>query len=166
MGHEERFLQRLVEFRQYSIAPNEPRKWLVYAAVVVILLLSVPAALYFVQPNQQPQIDTEAYLSDEQKEAQFYYVSSIQSGVSTLEKMLLDTELPKEQKEIIDDVVSNFEKRREDILLDLNASDGDQRVVDALLDYYRIKLEVINGIVQKLESLNKDEHETEQKIEL
>lgn len=166
MGHEARFLQRLVDFRQNSISSKSPRNWLLYVSAIVILLLSIPAALYFMGHDERSFVNPEVYMTEEQQEAQVYYVASIESGCSTLEHMLTSKDLAEPEKHVIEDVVANFESRRIEILEDLNASSGDEKVIDALLDYYRIKLEVIDGIVHKLESLNKDEYETEQNIEL
>lgn len=166
LGHDDRFMQRLMDFRQYAVKSNGNRKWLLYAAAIVIVLLSIPATLYFFDENSQMEYSVENYLNNEQQEAHIYYVASIESGFSTLEKMLSNSELPKEQYKVLEEVMANFETKQNEIIKDLNVSAGDERVVDALLDYYRIKLEVINGMVQKLESLNENENETEQNVEL
>lgn len=167
LGDSERFMAKL----ERSNAVRDRRKighWRSYAAAVVIFLLMIPASLYFFETNQSNRKTLQAsnYMTSEQQEAQIYYVSSIKSGFSSLQKMLNNTNLPSADKAVLEEVMQNFEVRQKHILNDLDSSSGDERVVDALLDYYRVKLEVINGIVERLESLKAENNDKEQDFEL
>lgn len=167
LGDSSRFGKRLDQSNAHW-HQSQTFRWRKIAAAVVILFLAIPASLYFVELKQNGNADylESKYMSAEQQEAQFYYVSNIKNGIGNLHQMLTDADLPVADKAVLDEVMANFEVRQANILEDLNSSNGDERVVDALLDYYRVKLEVINGIVKRLETLNEGTDETDANFEL
>ena len=154
-GHFERFRDRL---GNHEIKPNK-RHFLVsrfsrVAAVAIILLLSANLVLYWFHPateSKQAVAQTEE-VPGEFNEAQLYYTTRINDGLSQLKKMASQgVESPKEVKEIqkemteMDNLYRNLQK-------ELKVSPGDERILNAMIEHYQTKLAIINTILNDLKN--------------
>ena len=62
----------------------------------------------------------------------------------------------------MDDELADFKKRYENLQEDLATNPDDNRVINAMLEYYQVKLSVIDLIVNKLKEVkqqNNSNHE-------
>jgi hypothetical protein len=160
-GHFDRFQQRLKEesntrrFQWNSI-------WKVAAAVVFILLVVNQARLWLKPEPDSPV--TLAAISPGYAEVEFYYTHSIQSGLETLNSLADDGVISRSENEILQQEFSEFENRYEALQKELKAHPGDERVINAMIEYYQDKLSVITMILNKLQEVkqkNHESHETE-----
>jgi hypothetical protein len=143
--------------------------WKVAAAVIFVLLATNQAFIYM-SPNQQGSLLTafnnnEATLSSvspEFEEVEFYYTNAINVGLNQWNTLNTDGFISNEEQEMMDDELLEFEERFKALQEDLAANPKDERVVNAMLEYYQAKLSVINIIVNKLEEVKQknNNHET------
>ncbi len=168
-GHFERFEAKLkVQHKTRKITFNVV--WKVAAAVVFVLLATNQAWIYF-SPNQQnPFFNsssnnevTLASVSNEYEEVEFYFTNAINVGLNQWNSLNNDGFISENEQEMMDSELAEFEERFKALQKDLAANPKDERVVNAMLEYYQTKLSVISMIVNKLEEVKQlnNNHENE-----
>lgn len=158
-GHFDRFEAKLnLQHKKKKFNLNVV--WKVAAAVVFVLLVSNQVAIYLSQGNQGSLFSTfgkkEVTLSSvspEYQEVEFYYTSSINSGINQWEKLKREGMISEEEQDMMNSELNDFQTRYENLQKDLAANPNDERVINAMLEYYQAKLSVINLIVNKLEEV-------------
>jgi len=159
-GHFERFQAKLdKQKKKKTITFN--MVWKVAAAVVFVLLATNQAYIYFA-PDKQNQIlsnnnseFTLASVSPEYKEVEFYYTNAIGIGLNQWNSLMADGFISEEEHELMNTELTDFETRFKNIQTDLAANPNDERVINAMLEYYQAKLDIINMIVNKLQEVKK-----------
>jgi hypothetical protein len=134
--------------------------WKVAAAVVFVLLATNQAYIYF-SPNQQgllmAQNDSKevtlASVSPEYKEVEFYYTNAINVGLDQWNELKSEGMISEEEQTMMNDELKEFENLQKGLETDLKANPHDERVINAMLEYYQAKLSVINIIVNKLQEV-------------
>lgn len=158
-GHFDRFEAKLkVQHKRKKITLNLFLK--IAAAVVFVLLAANQAFLYF-SPGNHPSVFsafgndevTLASVSPEYEEVEFYYTNSINVGLSQWEVMKNEGLISNEEEEMMQKELAEFETMYKTLQQDLASNPNDERVINAMLDYYQSKLSVINMIVEKLEEV-------------
>ena len=158
-GHFERFEAKLKsQHKKRKITFNVV--WKVAAAVIFVLLATNQAWIYF-SPNQQGLFlnsnnnnnVTLASVSTEYEEVEFYYTNAINVGLNQWNSLNDDGYISEEEQEMMDTELNEFEDRFKTLQKDLAANPKDERVVNAMLEYYQTKLNVINMIVNKLKEV-------------
>lgn len=167
-GHFERFEAKLnLQHKKKRFTLNT--LWKVAAAIIFILLATNQAYIYL-SPNNQDSIFstnnqnnvTLASVSEEYKEVEFYYTNAINVGMSQWNVFAEEGFVSEEEQQMMNDELNEFEGLYKTLQNDLKANPNDERVVNAMLEYYQAKLSVINIIVTKLQEVkqtNKN-HET------
>ena len=167
-GHFERFEAKLkTQHKKRKITFNVV--WKVAAAVIFVFLATNQAFIYF-SPNQQSPFYnsrnnnevTLASVSTEYEEVEFYFTNAINVGLNQWNSLNDDGFISDEEQKMMDDELAEFEDRFKTLQTDLAANPKDERVVNAMLEYYQTKLSVINMIVNKLEEVKQknSNHET------
>jgi len=157
-GHFERFQAKLdTRHKKKKITLN--LVWKV-AAAVVFVLLAVNQANIYLSPDKQNQALTNdnsdfslASVSPEYKEVEFYYTNAISVGLNQWNSLMADGFISEEEQEMLDTELSDFDARFKNLQTDLAASPDDERVINAMLEYYQAKLGIINMIVSKLQEV-------------
>jgi hypothetical protein len=157
-GHFERFQDKLnKQNKKKTITLN--LVWKVAAAVVFVLLAVNQANIYF-SPDKQNNILSEnnsefslASVSPEYKEVEFYYTNAISVGLNQWNSLMADGFISKEEQDLMDTELADFEVRFKNLQTDLAANPNDERVINAMLEYYQAKLDIINMIVNKLQEV-------------
>lgn len=160
-GHFERFEARL-KAEKRVISFNWTTVWKVAAAVVFVLMAVNQVNLWLAE-DEKPLVSL-AGISPEYAEIEFFYTSSIQSGIDSWNSMAASGVVSKADDEMMQQEFAEFERRYEEIRKEFEANPYDERVVNALLDYYQAKLGVIEMIVSKLQEVKNQKnisHETE-----
>jgi hypothetical protein len=160
-GHFERFRERLKdESRGKSFRWN--MVWKVAAVVVFVFLAANQTRLWLTPEEKQPL--TLSAVSPEYAEVEFYYASSIRTGLNTLSSLSDDGVISKEENQLMQQEFEAFETRYQMLQKDLQAHPGDERVINAMIEYYQDKLEIITMILNKLQEVKQQKnksHETE-----
>ncbi len=168
-GHFERFEAKLkVQHKKRRITFNVV--WKVAAAVIFVLLATNQTFIYF-SPNQQNLFFnsrnssevTLASVSTEYEEVEFYFTNAISVGLNQWNTLNDDGFISDEEQQMMDTELAEFEERFKTLQKDLAANPKDERVVNAMLEYYQTKLGVINMIVNKLQEVKQlnNNHENE-----
>jgi hypothetical protein len=159
-GHFERFEERLrQESKVKSFRWNVV--WKVAAAAVFLFLAVNQAVIWFVPDRQQPV--SLASISPQYAEVEYYYTSSIRSGLNSLNTLTGEGVITSEENQMIQQEFEALENRYEELLTDLQAHPGDERVINALIEYYQNKLNVINLILNKLQEVKQQKNKSHEK---
>ncbi|MCK3684422.1 hypothetical protein [Maribellus sp. YY47] len=163
-GHFDRFEARLnQQHSKYKFSWS--LVWKAAAVVVFALLITNQAFIYF-SPDQQGFIlnardksdITLASLSPEYEETEFYYQTSIRSGLNQWDELTREGYVSEEEQRLMQNELNDFETRFKNLQEDLAANPNDERVINAMLEYYQVKLSVINMIVNKLEEVKQQKN--------
>ena len=164
-GHFERFQAKLNN-------QNKKRKfnlsivWKVAAAVVFVLLAVNQANIYFSHDKQNENLATNnsgfslASVSPEYKEVEFYYTNAINVGLNQWNNLKTDGFISETEQEMMNTELAEFEARFKNLQTDLAANPNDERVINAMLEYYQSKLEIINMIVNKLQEVKQEKNKS------
>jgi hypothetical protein len=149
-GHFERFAERLrmAESKRKSI---QLTPFLKVAAVLVIILLS--ANLYVFLRNPKTMVKETVASKSDLGEASFYYTNSINNGIRDLEKMA--NEGIGSQKELaqIKHELSEMDSLFVNLQAEYKANPNDERIINAMIEYYQTKLDIVNTIKTDLENV-------------
>jgi hypothetical protein len=150
IGHLDRFAERL---RQ---AESKRKSWqfspfLKIASILVIILLS--ANLYFYLRNPKSEVKEIAATKSDLGEASFYYTNSINNGIRDLEKMA--SEGIGSQKELVQikHELSEMDSLFVNLQTEYKANPNDERIINAMIEYYQTKLDIVNTIKTDLENV-------------
>jgi hypothetical protein len=157
-GHFERFEAKLEGFQAKRKATVFSIVWKVAAAAVFALLVVNQAIIWFSAEDSNPisgsdsQI-TLATVSAEYEEVEFYYTNAINVGLNQWEKLFSEGLISEEEQQMMNNELDEFEQVFEKLQGDLATSPNDERVINAMLEYYQTKLSLINMIIEKLEEV-------------
>ena len=163
-GHFERFEAKLkAQHKKRKISLNVVLK--VAAAIVFVFLATNQAFIYF-SPNSQglilnankPSEVTLASISTEYKEVEFYYTTSIKTGLNQWDELNNEGYISDEEQTMMQTELEEFEKLYKSLQDDLAANPNDERVINAMLEFYQTKLSLINMIVNKLEEVKQQKN--------
>jgi hypothetical protein len=150
-GHMERFEQKLHNQPSRSLFSRIP-----YAlkAAVVLLLVALSSILIYEQARiyyQDQRVLSLQDISDEFGEAEFYYTSLIKNKYREINRLNIDD--PR-QKEMLMTELEEMDKLFHSLQKDFQANPTDERVINAMISHYQIKLEVMSQIISQLEEVN------------
>ena len=169
-GHFDRFEAKLK--RQNQMKKFGLNMVLKIAAAVVFVFLAVNQIAIYLNPerngNQVQNNENSvslASISPEYGAIEFYYTNAINAGLTQWTSLSEEGFISEEEQQMMDIELKDFEDRFKDIQKDLAANPHDERVINAMLQYYQTKLSIINMIVNKLEEV-KQQKNTENEIEI
>lgn len=150
MGHLDRFAERL---RQ---AESKRKGWqltpfLKIASVLVIILLS--ANLYVYLRNPKSAVKEMAVAKSDLGEASFYYTNSINNGIRDLEKMANEGIGSQRELVQIKNELCEMDSLFVNLQTEYKANPNDERIINAMIEYYQTKLDIVNTIKTDLEKV-------------
>jgi hypothetical protein len=169
-GHFERFEAKLEGANQKKKIISLNLVWKVAAAAVFAFLIVNQAAIWFSPENGNESVEkmaagtTLASVSPEYEEVEFYFTSAINGGLSQWEQLVAEGLISEDEQHMMNNELNEFEEVYNNLQADLSANPNDERVINAMLEYYQTKLSLINMIVEKLEEVKqktKKNYETE-----
>lgn len=144
--------------------------WRVAAAAIFVFLIVNQAIIWFAT-DKEKMISTEktegmslASVSNEYKEVEFYYTNAIDNGLEQWDKLVSGGHISEEEQLMMKTELAEFEAVFDKLQKDLAASPNDDRVINAMIEYYQTKLSLINMIVDKLKEVKQkknNNYETE-----
>jgi hypothetical protein len=168
-GHFERFESRLEDFQKRKKVISLNFIWKIAAAAVFAFLVVNQGIIWF-SADEPTQISgtenqvTLASVSPEYEEVEFYYTNAINVGLNEWERLMTEGLISEEEQQMMDTELNEFEQIFEKLQNDLETSPNDERVINAMLEYYQTKLSLIHMIIEKLKEVkqkNNTNHETE-----
>lgn len=159
-GHFARFEEKLAKQHRSKRKVTLNVLWKV-AAVVVFVFLAGNQLFIYLSPDNSGFFTTKsehsnvtlASISPEYEEVEFYYTNSINSGIEQWNKLNAEGLISEEEQLMMNEELAEFENRFKSLQADLKTNPGDERVINAMLEYYQAKLSVITIIVDKLEEV-------------
>lgn len=158
-GHFDRFEAKLKAQSKWKKL-NFSIVWKVAAIVIFVVLAANQAYIYFAPANKNGLNEngentgfTLSSVSQEYGEVEFYYNTAINTGLSQWNNMKEDGLISATEQEAMNTELAEFEARFKTLQADLAANPNDERVINAMLEYYKAKLDIINMIVNKLEEV-------------
>jgi hypothetical protein len=152
-GHFERFSVKL-ELRCHSRAKRSIVPYLLRAAVVTLLvtLSSLWTWDHFIRPGSSRM--TLGQVSPQYKEVENYYIHQ----VNLMEGEIVNTDLNNnpEQKEILMKEMKSMDSAYVSLQKELKANPNDERIINAMIDHYQTKLEVMTYIVNQLKTIRNE----------
>jgi hypothetical protein len=161
-GHLEKFTRKLesrflVKKRTISIVP-----YLLRAAVVVLLvtLSSLWTWDHFIRPGSQRMALGD--VSPQYKEVENYYVHQV--SLMESEIVNIDLENNPEQKEVFLQEIKSMDSTYIELQKELKANPNDERIINAMIEHYQTKVDVMNYILSQLKA-TRNENQTLKKDE-
>jgi len=156
-GHEARFLKRL----EKPVRKMPFRHVIQIAASVAIILASSVVLIRRDDSGSRVPPDS-AKAAATVSEAEIYYARQVDQKFDVIRSFSFDEE---EEKNVLLDELKDLDALHEQLLNDLEANPGDERVINALIRHYQIKLEVMDQIIIQLNQLgteteNQNENES------
>ncbi len=153
-GHMERF-NRMLEIR-FQVAPVKRSivPYLLKAAVVTLLitLSSLWTWDHFIRSGSNRM--TLGQVSPQYKEVENYYVHE----VNMMEGEIVDVDLKNnpEQKSLLMKEMKSMDSTYVSLQKELKANPNDERIINAMIEHYQTKLEVMTYIVNQLKTIRND----------
>ncbi len=171
VGHLDRFEAKLkLQNKKKKITMDVA--WKVAAAVVFVLLAANQIVIYLSPgktgngPTNKGDSISLASVAPEYREVECYYTNAIDAGLTQWGSLSNDGFISEEEQGIMDAELADFNKQLAGLQEDLASNPHDERVINAMLEYYRAKLNVISMIVSKLEEAKQQQQNTENENEI
>lgn len=157
-GHFDRFKNKLEQKHKPKIGFN----WKYSLRVASVAILVILSGLYIKDKlfDFVPQTPF-THVKQEFKETEQYYVSLVNQQVNEIEQ--LNNTMSKEHRIILNDELTNMDNMYKKLQSELNAMPNDPRIMQAMLQHYQMKIEVLNRIFSNLNNvqhLNNPSHES------
>ena len=149
-GHFNRFRQKLTgspAYREIRVVD--------YLKIAAIVLLASLFSYFVYNQIESYLLNNDQYtlsdISNEYREVEEYYTGLIQARYEDLKQ--LETGEP-DQKELLLKELSEMDRLMNQMQQDLKTHPTDERIINAMISHYQKKLEVMNQILNQLESIN------------
>jgi archaellum component FlaC len=150
-GHFDRFETKLDQYNPVKKRKLKAWPFLKIASVLIIVLLLANLLIYVI-PGKKANNDRQFANSELNETANFYTVR-INSGLSQLQRMA-DQGIGSEQELLqVKKEMDEMDKLYRDLQIEYSKNPNDERVVNALIEYYQTKLNIINTIKSDLENI-------------
>lgn len=161
-GHFERFKGKL-EARFSARKKINIGPYLLRAAVVTLLvtLSSLYTWEHFIRPDRSKM--TLSQVSPQYREVETFYVQQ----VNMLQGEILDIAAitGDDQKKILDEELKNMDASFRELQKELRANPNDERIINAMIEHYQTKVEVMSFILSQLKQVKSEKQEISQKDE-
>lgn len=149
-GHFDRFGERL------RLSGSKQKRWhispfLKVAAVLIIVLLSANLVIHF--RVTKPKDKETLVLKSDLREASFYYTNSINNGIRDLEQMAKEGIGSKQEIVQIKQELSGMDSLFVNLQQEYKTNPNDERIINAMIEYYQTKLDIVNTIKADLENV-------------
>ena len=153
-GHLERFNRKLEQRFQVYTIKRSIVPYLLKAAVVTLLitLSSLWTWDHFLRPANTRM--TLGQVSPQYKEVENYYVHQVNMMESEI--VSVDLKNGSEQKTMLLKEMRTMDSTYVSLQKELKANPNDKRIINAMIEHYQTKLEVMTYIVNQLKSIRND----------
>ncbi|HER09038.1 MAG TPA: hypothetical protein ENO20_09030 [Bacteroides sp.] len=154
-GHDKRFREKLERKPGRKILF---RHWLQVAASVAVILAS---AFVIMTRDRSGSKVADREIPGVVREADHYYAARLNAKYEQIRGFSFQDP---EEKAILLDEIEELDAHHQQLMNDLEANPDDERVINALIRHYQLKLEVIDQVINQLKQLNMEKsknHESE-----
>lgn len=163
-GHFERFEAKLQKASKPSrVVSFKPL--LRIAAVVVFVLLAVNHIRIYFFPEKQEQL-TLGSISPEYREVEFYYTNAIEMGMNQWDKLSGEGLISESEQQMMMEEQKEFDQMYQRLQKELQANPNDERVINAMIEYYQTRMSLMNLIIDKLEDVKQQKNNKSHEIKI
>jgi len=155
-GHFERFEAKLHKASK-PIWTIRFQPILKIAALVVFALLVVNQARIYLLSEKKDSLSLGS-ISPEYREVEFYYTNAIQLGMSQWKELKSEGMISKSDDQMMQKEQTEFDQMYQKLLIDLKANPNDERVINAMLEYYQARMNVMSLIINKLKEVKQQKY--------
>lgn len=150
-GHLERFSWKLEKRLHSKTTKRSIVPYLLRAAVVTVLVTLSSLWTWDKFIRQDNQRMTLSEVSPQYREVENYYVHQ----VSLMESELVNVDLKDnpEQKQMLSNEIKSMDSVYVQLQKDLKVNPNDERIINAMIEHYQTKLEVMSYIVNQLKAI-------------
>ncbi len=159
-GHFEKFEKMLMAKQQTK---SRSIVWPTLLKVASIAILVVLSGLYVTEHFFLSNIQA-VQQNREFNEAQQYYIQQVDLRVGEIEQM--ESMLTPEQKEILLDEMTQMDAMYKKLQNDYKAMPNDPRIIQAMLQHYQMKMDILNRIIINLQNVKQFNSQNHENIEL
>lgn len=152
LGHLERFKAKMDKELKHQKRFSLKIYVQVAASLIFVLLLGNQIRMYLV-PEQSKATATLASVSKEYGEVEFYFTSAIDQSMIEWNKLNEEGFISKTDQQMMTNEIKEFDQMQTQLQQELESNPDDERVINAMLEYYQAKLSVITLIIDKLEEV-------------
>ncbi len=181
-GHFERFQQRLEAEHKQRNRFNYKRIFYVAASVVVAVVVSVEALSLLLGKGvetiqnevaelnidstnefvRQTTQNVKSKLNPEYRETQKYYITEVDNRLDQIKATSMDEEQKAELLKELSEMDELFAKLQKE----LKSSPDNQVLIEAMINHYKMKIEVMNQIINNLNSIKTLNTQNNEKVDL
>jgi len=154
-GHGERFIQKL---KRTPVRRVNFRHALQVAASVAIILTS---AFVLIRQNRSGDRTADTGIPQAVQEADIYFATEVDARFDRIQEFSFENS---EEKAVLLDELKELDAHHQQLMNDLKANPDDERIINALIRHYQMKLEVMDQIIEQLnqiKSVTSENHENE-----
>jgi hypothetical protein len=163
-GHFQRFEEKLNRYHSRKKAAIRTWPFLKIASLVIIVLLSANLFVHLLPLKEEKK--KQMFANTEMNETALFYNARISSGLSQLQQMAnqgigSNLELVQVKKEL-----NEMDLLYQDLQKEYSKNPKDERVINAMIEYYQTKLNIINTIKSDLENVKSIKNKNNENTEL
>lgn len=161
-GHFERFEMKL----NTSQKSKTGLRFIQFAGGIAAIL--VVALLAYNYSKSQSDTISLRQVAAEYEEVEDYYVQTINYEEAKLEDYFEQNNTDVVMQKMLNNEIKTFDNQYQQLCVEMKLNPGDERIVNAMIEYYQAKLGVITQILLKLEANKEttDNHENNENIKL
>jgi uncharacterized protein (DUF305 family) len=150
-GHFERFSFKLATRLHAGKSKKSILPYLLKAAVVTLLVTLSSLWTYdnFIRPNMKKTMSLSE-VSPEYREVENYYVRQVNFMEGEITTLNLDNP---DQKAALMDELAAMDSVYVDLQKELKANPDDQRIIDAMIQHYQTKIDVMSYLLEQLRQI-------------
>lgn len=149
--HFEKFEKALMEQR---VTKSKSIVWPQLLKVASVTILVILSGLYvtehFITNNNSDTI-VAINKNKEFNNAQQYYTHQVDQSIVQIEQM--EGFMSTEQKQILADEMTEMDEMYKKLVKDYNAMPNDERIIQAMLNHYQMKMDILNRITNDLKNV-------------
>jgi len=150
-GHFQRFEAKLEQYHTREKRTLLAWPFLKIASMVIIVLLSANLLVYLFPDKTEKKV--QEHVNNEMDETARFYTTRINSGMSHL-KQMADQGIGSEKELIqVKKEMEEMDRLHQDLQNEYSKNPNDERVINAMIEYYQTKLNIINTIKADLENV-------------
>jgi hypothetical protein len=150
-GHFRRFEAKLDQYHAKKGGFAVAWPFLKVASILIILLLSANLIIYFL-PGKAAKNQTMLANSELNETARFYN-ARINSGMSSLKQMAAQGIGSEQELMQVNKEMAEMDSLYRDLQNEYSKNPNDERIINAMIEYYQTKLNIINTIKSDLDNV-------------
>lgn len=163
-GHLERFEQKLIKYHNQRTAWNYKKILKLVAFIILVFFSALWVVEKIIDPSPvQRNLQSMSDISLELGETEYYFTSQINSRYSSIEEYF-----GSDSPELADirDELAEMDSVYKKELLELQMNPGDERIINAIINNYQVKIEILTRILNILQNVKQTNYDSNEKFEI